>query len=312
MKKSICIALTPVVLSGCAIKPETPSITSAQKFVTTLIQDQLPIIKQAHTELAQVSSTPLKPNISQPNKNTIHAPDRVLALKSQPDTKLLAIRHIGKQPDLLMPAIAGNGQSLYKSITQIIPVQWQQTYKNTLKPEAHRSLKWKGNAQWPHVLNQIMLQEGLIATIDWSNQRVLIANKTSNFESLSDKTSPTLPILTTTKQTTSGIEKAATGSALSHSRDHKKVWRIEAGNTLKDILFNWSASEKCTTPGINNWTVVWMTSINYRIDAPLQFEGSYHDALNKLFTLYGSAKVPLYAGIRNEQCVLSIDDKEVH
>ncbi|MFV8808508.1 toxin co-regulated pilus biosynthesis Q family protein, partial [Yersinia enterocolitica] len=91
-----------------------------------------------------------------------------------------------------------------------------------------------------------------------------------------------------------------------------KVWRIEAGSTLKDTLFNWSATEKCSTPGVSHWTVAWLTPVNYRIDAPLQFEGSYREALNNLFTLYGSAKVPLYAGIRSNQCVISVDDKEIN
>ncbi len=76
--------------------------------------------------------------------------------------------------------------------------------------------------------------------------------------------------------------------------------------------FNWAASEACNQPGISHWTVAWSTPVNYRIDAPLQFEGSFRDALNSLFTLYGTAQVPLYAGIRPLQCVISVDDKEVH
>lgn len=91
-----------------------------------------------------------------------------------------------------------------------------------------------------------------------------------------------------------------------------KVWRIEAGSTLKDTLFSWAAAEKCSTPGVANWTVAWLTSANYRIDAPLQFDGSFRDALNSLFTLYGTAQVPLYAGVRQAQCVISVDDKEIH
>ncbi|MDN0112733.1 TcpQ domain-containing protein [Yersinia mollaretii] len=90
-----------------------------------------------------------------------------------------------------------------------------------------------------------------------------------------------------------------------------QVWRVDAGSTLKDTLFNWAASEKCSVPGISNWTIAWLTSVNYRIDAPLQFEGNFRDALNSLFTLYGTAKVPLYAGIRQAQCVISVDEKEV-
>lgn len=89
-------------------------------------------------------------------------------------------------------------------------------------------------------------------------------------------------------------------------------WQIEPGVTLKDWLFSKAASEPCGVPGIKYWTVAWATPVNYRIDAPLSFDGSFREMLNGLFTLYGTAKVPLYAGTRSEQCVVSVDDKEVH
>ena len=88
-------------------------------------------------------------------------------------------------------------------------------------------------------------------------------------------------------------------------------WRIEAGSTVKDWLYSQAAAEKCTVQGIKNWTVAWLTPVNYRVDAPLVFEGNFRDMLNQLFTLYGTAKVPLYAGTRAAQCVVKVDDKEV-
>ncbi|MCW7763425.1 toxin co-regulated pilus biosynthesis Q family protein [Photorhabdus luminescens] len=321
MKKFISVALAPVMLSGCAITVQTPSTVPAQKFVTTLIQDQLPIIKQAHAELAQVSRVKLnKPSsivlpVNQKTKNPSHTSGSS-SLVQQPAFELQAIRYIGKHPSLLMPASAGKSQTLRQAVTQILPVQWQQTYGQDLKPEVLRSLplQWKSNVQWPYVLNQLMLKEGLIATIDWTNQHLSISKPSSfggitkvevqvtNRDSFDQKST----------QAVSGIKKTTATIIMPKPIIHKKVWRIEAGNTLKDTIFNWSASEKCATSGINNWTVVWMTPVNYRIDAPLQFEGNYRDALNSLFTLYGTAKVPLYAGARSEQCVLSVDDKEIH
>lgn len=88
-------------------------------------------------------------------------------------------------------------------------------------------------------------------------------------------------------------------------------WRIETGSTVKDWLYSQAATETCTVPGIKNWTVAWLTPTNYRVDAPLTFDGSFREMLNRLFTLYGTAKVPLYAGVRAAQCVVSVDDKEV-
>ncbi|WP_313618946.1 TcpQ domain-containing protein [Pantoea septica] len=88
-------------------------------------------------------------------------------------------------------------------------------------------------------------------------------------------------------------------------------WRIETGSTVKDWLYSQAATEACTVPGIKNWTVAWLTPTNYRVDAPLTFDGTFREMLNRLFTLYGTAKVPLYAGVRAAQCVVSVDDKEV-
>ncbi|MGF7228181.1 TcpQ domain-containing protein [Pantoea agglomerans] len=88
-------------------------------------------------------------------------------------------------------------------------------------------------------------------------------------------------------------------------------WRIETGSTVKDWLYSQAANEACTVPGIKSWTVAWLTPTNYRVDAPLTFDGSFREMLNRLFTLYGTAKVPLYAGVRPVQCVVSVDDKEV-
>ncbi|EHK8785587.1 TcpQ domain-containing protein, partial [Salmonella enterica subsp. enterica serovar Bardo] len=41
--------------------------------------------------------------------------------------------------------------------------------------------------------------------------------------------------------------------------------------------------------------LAWNTTVNYRIDAPLSFSGSFRQAVNDLFILYGTASTPLYA-----------------
>ena len=80
------------------------------------------------------------------------------------------------------------------------------------------------------------------------------------------------------------------------------------GTTLKDTLLEWTTREKCTTG--NSWKLAWNTTVNYRIDAPLSFSGSFRQAVNDLFILYGTASTPLYAATQSAQCVLLVDDKE--
>lgn len=90
-----------------------------------------------------------------------------------------------------------------------------------------------------------------------------------------------------------------------------KDWQAEKGSTLKDTLFLWAANEKCIKGENETWSVAWMTDVNYRIDAPLSFSGSFREALNGVFRLYTTAAVPLYAGISTTQCLIKVDDKEV-
>ncbi|EEP9823544.1 pilus assembly protein, partial [Salmonella enterica subsp. diarizonae] len=71
---------------------------------------------------------------------------------------------------------------------------------------------------------------------------------------------------------------------------------------------DWTTREKCPSGG--TWKLAWNTSVSYRIDAPLAFSGSFREALNQLFILYGAASTPLYAATQSAQCVLLVDDKE--
>lgn len=85
------------------------------------------------------------------------------------------------------------------------------------------------------------------------------------------------------------------------------AWNVEVGTTLKDTLFRWAASQTCTEGG--NWRVIWDTPVNYRIDAPLRFEGDFKKALNGAFGLYQYAQKPLYAFTNSTQCLIKVTDK---
>ncbi|CAI1142286.1 Toxin co-regulated pilus biosynthesis protein Q [Serratia proteamaculans] len=337
MKSFIPVALAPVVLTGCALNTHTPPAVPAQHFVTTLIQEQLPLIQLAQAELAKASRIQLstKPvsSTSPPAKNATGTP----ALAGQAVPALHAIRYLGER--IGTPALAGAGksQTLRQALRQIVPAGWHITFSQELNPDTRESLQWAGNDQWPFVLDDVLQRNSKVALLDWQTKRVSVAAKSAAFtpgtavalpQIKTPGSASTTPVIADKKNgvapgrnpfagklpTPPSIAVVKTTAVVSLPKTvvKPKAWRIEAGSTLKDTLFNWAASETCATPGVANWTVAWLTQANYRIDAPLQFEGSFRDALNGLFTLYGTAKVPLYAGIRNEQCVISVDDKEIH
>ncbi|CAI1133532.1 Toxin co-regulated pilus biosynthesis protein Q [Serratia entomophila] len=337
MKSFIPVALAPVVLTGCALNTHTPPAVPAQHFVTTLIQEQLPLIQLAQAELAKASRIQLstKPvsSTSPPAKNATGTP----ALAGQAVPALHAIRYLGER--IGTPALAGAGksQTLRQALRQIVPAGWHITFSQELNPDTRESLQWAGNDQWPFVLDDVLQRNSKVALLDWQTKRVSVAAKSAAFtpgtavalpQIKTPGSASTTPVIADKQNRVApgrnpfagklptppsiAVVKTTAVVSLPKTVVKPKAWRIEAGSTLKDTLFNWAASETCATPGVANWTVAWLTQANYRIDAPLQFEGSFRDALNGLFTLYGTAKVPLYAGIRNEQCVISVDDKEIH
>nr|WP_184280661.1 toxin co-regulated pilus biosynthesis Q family protein [Serratia fonticola] len=316
--------LLPVLLGGCSLPGHRPVVSDAQQFVDTQISTNLKRIELAQKSLQQASATvqPVRlPTAITPVKNispgSLRGLTNIKSLGSPEPFKLVTVN----SKDLQME------QMLYK----IVPSGWNVVISENLKNEFKQRISLVANDQWPYILDSLLRQYGWVAMIDWPKKQVSVAYKTPEFSTASKPsivktknaintspvtTSPRNPFSNSQnqeKQITS-VPSTPTTKAPPESKvlPVPQIWRIETGSTLKDVLFSWASAEKCSTPGVGNWTVAWLTSVNYRIDAPLKFEGSFRDALNSLFTLYGTAKVPLYAGIRNAQCVISVDDKEIH
>lgn len=327
--------LIPVLLGGCSLSHNRPADSNAQEFVDTQISTNLRLIELAQKSLKQASGTALSASSppAKPAINTSSASEE----KSLPGTLrgLTSIKSLGTPEAFTLVSVRSRNLDLEATLYKVIPAGWTAIISADLKAKFRQRITLDANDQWPYVLDGLLHQHGWVALIDWPKRQVSVAYNTPVFttksvrasivtkpESASNankQSSPTTIVSTNTRNPFSGTRDKSTPAHPTNvvvpvvkEVSTPKVWRIEAGSTLKDTLFNWAASEKCSTPGVTNWTVAWLTSANYRIDAPLQFEGSFRDALNSLFTLYGAAKVPLYAGVRHAQCVISVDDKEIH
>ncbi|EBC2122822.1 hypothetical protein CWD08_26095 [Salmonella enterica] len=84
-------------------------------------------------------------------------------------------------------------------------------------------------------------------------------------------------------------------------------WKAVAGSTLKESLTDWAGKADCASGG--HWVVIWQTSTDYRIDAPLIFKGNFESALVQVFDLYKKADKPLFAEASRLQCLVSVTDK---
>ncbi|HDL6535728.1 TPA: TcpQ domain-containing protein [Yersinia enterocolitica] len=126
---------------------------------------------------------------------------------------------------------------------------------------------------------------------------------------------PVIPTITTAKAAPKALGQAVAIKAANVPVPMIKApaqqhWSIARGTNLKDGVVSWAAKEPCTVAGSANWSVIWDTQIVYRVDAPLNFTGTFKDALNSLFILYGAADTPLYAGTKTSQCIVMVSDKE--
>ncbi|EKS3673659.1 TcpQ domain-containing protein [Salmonella enterica] len=86
-------------------------------------------------------------------------------------------------------------------------------------------------------------------------------------------------------------------------------WKAAAGITLQESLTAWA--EKADCPNGGHWVVIWQTPVDYLIEAPLTFRGSFESALDQVFDLYRPAEKRLYAEANRTQCLVSVTGRPV-
>lgn len=233
----------------------------------------------------------------------------------------------------------GAAPTLRAALRKIVPPGQTVAFDKAVSADAPELWRWTGNDRWQYVADKMLAPRGLKATLNDKTRTVTVepAQRAQNSPATGKSVSPPVPPAAPVKaageakappQATGrnpfrGDKGAAPASpvvpapripavpAIAPAAVQLRHWRIETGSTVKDWLFTQAAAETCAVPGIKTWTIAWLTPTNYRVDAPLNFDGSFREMLNRLFTLYGTAKVPLYAGVRAAQCVVTVDDKEV-
>ncbi|EED0925697.1 pilus assembly protein, partial [Escherichia coli] len=228
-------------------------------------------------------------------------------------------------------------------IRQLLPPGWQFRQQNAAIPALNKRLPvWSVNDQWHRALNTLLTGQQLYGHMDW-NRKILTVTTTATppvdltAPQGSQKTAdtPRNPFRSTTG---TAADQAQVPPAVSASRVQSttgtsgtsaprtttpapvvtkpvappqkvtppRQWKMEKGTTLKDGLARWTSSEKCSH---GTWTLRWETPVNYSIDAPLVFTGSFRQALEQLFALYTPVEKPLYARTSTAQCLLRVTDR---
>ncbi|MGI1003523.1 TcpQ domain-containing protein [Pseudomonas aeruginosa] len=87
------------------------------------------------------------------------------------------------------------------------------------------------------------------------------------------------------------------------SRPLTQAWSAETGSTLRDTLEAWAKRAR--------WTVRWEPQdLNYPIEAPLTFHGSFEDAVSELFPLYDAAERPFLVNASRPQSLIIIKERK--
>ncbi|ECR0979784.1 hypothetical protein CRR07_15505 [Salmonella enterica subsp. enterica serovar Montevideo] len=314
-----------LLLSGCAVQgnsqPDVPADNVVDQMIAVNTQKVSFVQQQLIAALTPVLPAPPRPTPSVSSSKAMPpAPARKVAAvpPAAPSARWPALTMTGLRPAMPALAVSGQAPTLRQALAKIVPVGWTIHYDMGLKPEVRRPLTWRGNDQWPYVLNRLLTQEKMRAEINWTTQKVSVSQAgTSGVPAVS---SPAAKVKTTPGKTTgknpftgSGVKSspvpvASKVSEVKPPAVRAVIWQASVGSTLKDTLLEWTTREKCTAGG--TWKLAWNTTVNYRIDAPLAFSGSFRSAINDLFILYGTASTPLYAATQSAQCVLLVDDKE--
>ncbi|ECJ8855906.1 hypothetical protein F2U59_22260 [Salmonella enterica] len=314
-----------LLLSGCAVQgnsqPDVPADNVVDQMIAVNTQKVSFVQQQLIAALTPVLPAPPRPTPSVSSSKAMpQAPARKVAAvpPAAPSARWPALTMTGLRPAMPALAVSGQAPTLRQALAKIVPVGWTIHYDMGLKPEVRRPLTWQGNDQWPYVLNRLLTQEKMRAEINWTTQKVSVSQAgTSGVPAVS---SPAAKVKTTPGKTTgknpftgsgvksSSVPVASKVSEVKPPAVRAVIWQASVGSTLKDTLLEWTTREKCTAGG--TWKLAWNTTVNYRIDAPLAFSGSFRSAINDLFILYGTASTPLYAATQSAQCVLLVDDKE--
>ncbi len=92
-------------------------------------------------------------------------------------------------------------------------------------------------------------------------------------------------------------------SSAEPSRPLTQAWSAVTGSTLRDTLEAWAKRAR--------WTVRWEPQdLNYPIEAPLTFHGSFEDAVYELFPLYDAAERPFLVNASRPQSLIIIKERK--
>lgn len=236
---------------------------------------------------SSAEATPALASITPPRSGYVplDASDLSTSPANRPTSRgfgLVAVTFVGTPPkDIEVRQGMGRDVRLADALRQIAPTGWRgfgrADIADTFDP--NKRVSWKGGRPWVDVLDILANEQDLAVEVDWQRKHLYVGKREFR---------PAVGA--------GGAGAAATPAA------GRPPFGAKAGSTLRATFDEWAKRE--------GWTMVWSAQdLDYRIVAPLSFDGSIVDAVAKLTRLYETAERPLAVDIHTTQRVIVVSEK---
>ncbi len=189
---------------------------------------------------------------------------------------LVAVNYVGSPPaEIEVRQGMGRSVRIADALKQIAPPGWRGFGRADVADsfDPNRIVSWKGGRPWTAVLDILANEQDLSIEVDWQRKHMYVGKREYKSAISSD-----------------GYSAAAA------------LWTAKKGATVRGTLEEWAKRA--------GWTIVWpMEDLDYRVVAPLTFDGSVADAAGKLARLFESAERPIAVTIHTPQKLLVFSEK---
>lgn len=196
-----------------------------------------------------------------------------------------AISQVGV-PDESIPVVTGFGKDLpfATGLSQIVPRGWQ-GFAEDARMKSIGTISWEGGRRpWITVLNEVMLDNGLHAKVDWDTKEIMFSLDSNAEGQPAGRGNRT--------------EVAAAPVA-------PQKWTLEAGKTLRTNLEEWTKKA--------GWSLSWgPEDVDYNITAGVELTGDLageNGAITQVISKYRTAGRPLTVKYYNGNMVVRIEER---
>lgn len=171
--------LVPAVLSGCVSQLDTKD-QPATLYIDGLIADSAATISHAQTELNQTGPAPVRPVSPVARMNHVQS-SAVRSPTPRTGPLLSHVVYSGRPGALNFPPRAGYVRNITvaQAAQRIVPTGWRVSWSPGTESRQRQRVNISMNDQWPRVLNNLMTEKSLYATVDWSESRVTVSTYNS-------------------------------------------------------------------------------------------------------------------------------------